>query len=281
MSKYESQELLVALPDMIPAVASHIVASFTKDGFKCNQKDNASNGIDLYFIKNNALGYEMHLKVSLTPHGDSYIKFRASREEFFSEIVRVIFLLLCPIVNILTIFVLIANFVTLATQAKMDDRALSLAKEVINQARDDQPKYISPKQEQFCTYCGATNDANASVCSSCGASLRDDVQEPHVKKPVVLDAPTRARGSGVIMTINSLCRCGQNMLVRGTCTSVICKGDRVKVQTFDESVLVTIVESIEVENRNVSESEVGVEVTLELSGTRLEKIRGGDKVSYA
>lgn len=170
MGRNKTEELLLMSPDMIPTVASRIVTDFTNDGFTCVKRD-IDSGVYINITKTSELNtYTYSLDVTLSPHGDSYVKFLADSSSLF-DIFKLLFLLFVPVANLFIIYFLIMHVVGMSKQANLDNRALEVAKRTYIANSFESAINSLKSLKQYCIYCGAENDASASVCINCRKNL--------------------------------------------------------------------------------------------------------------
>ena len=66
--------------------------------------------------------------------------------------------------------VLITQIWGMVEQAKLDDKALAIAMEVVNSKQNISASTVN-NDKKFCTQCGAQNTVSSKFCSECGAKL--------------------------------------------------------------------------------------------------------------
>lgn len=165
MSTFSTKKTLYGSSSLIPTIAEHIQKDFTNDGYEVAMDALSSGGYDISITKGGifkaVLGMKTALKVTLLPQGDN-IQFEAGvgiwGEQAIPTIISMLFF--WP--------VLITQIWGMVQQAKLDDKALEIARDVIYM-NTRTPN--SNEGGKFCTNCGAQNPQSAKFCCSCGKPL--------------------------------------------------------------------------------------------------------------
>lgn len=171
MSIFSKHEIVSGDSRLIPEIARSIEKGFINDGYEVVSESLISGGYDISITKGNLfkaiLGMKTALKITLTPYPQG-INFEANVGIFGQQAI--------PTVISMFFFwpVLIPQIWGLVQQSKLDDKALSICKEVIaanayssNHANMETSQFES----RFCTECGAKVQPNAKFCPECGAKL--------------------------------------------------------------------------------------------------------------
>lgn len=166
MGAFKTQAILDADPSLIPAIAARIASDFEADGYAVQNDALDSGGADLSLAKGgifkSVLGLKTALKVSLLPRENS-IAFEAGIGIFGQQIV--------PTLAAMFIAwpVLITQIWGLVQQAKLDDRALEIARQVIDESGGVPPTSLTENVgSKFCVCCGTKVPSDAAFCPRCG-----------------------------------------------------------------------------------------------------------------
>ena len=157
MAKFNTKEILCASPELIPEMALRIQEGFQKDGFQVSMDSLGGCGCDISITKGGlfkaVIGMKTALKVTLLPRG-SEISFEASVGIWEQQAI--------PTMISMLVFwpVILTQIYGLVKQAKLDEKALELAKSVM-------PSAPVSDTMVFCPYCGTSNPASAQVCTEC------------------------------------------------------------------------------------------------------------------
>ena len=154
---------------MIPAIANRIEEEFRKDGYEVATDALSSGGYDISLTKGGlfkaVLGLRTALKVTLIPAGNT-IQFEAGAGIFGQQVVPTVvaYYLFTPVV--------ITQIGGLVEQAKLDDKALEIAEQVVA-ANGGGSTYTQTNNDggRFCTACGTQNVYSAKFCCGCGKQL--------------------------------------------------------------------------------------------------------------
>lgn len=175
MATFNTKKILYGSPALIPAIASHIQQEFQAEGYEVAMDALSSGGYDISITKGGlfkaVLGMKTALKVTLLPQGGQ-IAFEAGvgiwGQQAIPTIISMFFL--WP--------VLLTQIWGMVEQAKLDDKALEIARDVIYSHSggagtgagvgiDAAPANVG----RFCTVCGTKNAESANFCSGCGKPL--------------------------------------------------------------------------------------------------------------
>lgn len=127
MAKHESRELLNTSPKNITTIAEHIRQVFVNKNYKVIVEYLETGGCDI-IMSENTWGASYQLHITMKPHGDSYIDFYARNDNNISNWIMLIACLILPIAwPIFVIFL-----IRWSKQNKLDNQALSVAKDAIN-----------------------------------------------------------------------------------------------------------------------------------------------------
>lgn len=165
MATFNTKEVLLASSSLIPEIANRIQEEFKNDGYEVAMDALSSGGYDISITKGGifkaVLGMKTALKITLLPQGNCII-FEAGVGIWGQQAI--------PTVISMLFFwpVIITQIWGLISQAKLDDKALSIAKEVIN---SNGTSHTIPNIGKFCTNCGTKNAEFAKFCCECGKSL--------------------------------------------------------------------------------------------------------------
>lgn len=166
MGAFNTKATLIGTPSLIPSIAESIEKHFIAEGYKTQVDCLVSGGSELFATKGGVfkevLGMRTALKVTLIP-GENTVEFEAGIGIFGQQFVPTIisWLFAWP--------VLITQIWGLVQQAKLDDQALDIAKQVIAEH-----SYSTPALDQsskFCTNCGCKISISAKFCPNCGTKL--------------------------------------------------------------------------------------------------------------
>lgn len=167
MGVFKTQAILAGDPAMIPAIADQIEADFAADGYSV-QKINLMNGAaDVSLTKGGTfkaiLGLKTALNISLKPQ-NGQISFEAGVGIFGQQFIptAIMWYVAWP--------VLLTQIWGLVQQAKLDDRALQIAKNVIRSQPASSPQ-ANAVSNAYCASCGAKLPPHSKFCPSCGAQI--------------------------------------------------------------------------------------------------------------
>lgn len=165
MATYSKKKLLQAHPSQIGNIAAAIKSDFEGDGYEVNVDSMISGGNDISITKGGVfkavLGMRSALKVTLVPQPDGVL-FEANVGIYGQQAI--------PAVISMFFFwpVLLTQIWGLIQQSALDDRALAVAEQAI----ENSPKVgLLTNNYKFCTNCGTKMDKSAKFCPECGVKL--------------------------------------------------------------------------------------------------------------
>lgn len=176
MATFNTKRVLYGSPALIPTIAGHIQQEFQSEGYEVAMDALSSGGYDISITKGGifkaVLGMKTALKVTLLPQGGQ-IAFEAGvgiwGQQAIPTIISMFFL--WP--------VLLTQIWGLVQQAKLDDKALAIARDVIYShgggAGTGTGVGIGAAPAnggRFCTACGTQNPDAANFCCKCGSPLQ-------------------------------------------------------------------------------------------------------------
>lgn len=166
MGAFNTKETLSGNASLIPSIAEAIQKYFIAEGYHTKIDSLISGGSELYVTKGGifkeVLGMRTALKVTLIPDNNS-INFEAGIGIFGQQFVP-------TIISMLFAWpVLITQIWGLVEQAKLDDQALDIAKQVIEE-HTSTPSTLD-HSFIFCTDCGCRVSDTAKFCSNCGKKI--------------------------------------------------------------------------------------------------------------
>lgn len=171
MATFDTKKTLYASPSLISLIAQRITEEFETDGYEVNAIALGSGGYDISIRKGgffkSVLGMKTALKVSLLPRNGN-IYFEAGVGIFGQQAI--------PTVISMFFFwpVAITQIWGLVRQAKLDDKALEVAQDVImsaNAGNQGNTYGNQSTEKNFCTQCGTPNSSTAKFCNACGNPL--------------------------------------------------------------------------------------------------------------
>ena len=169
MAIFSTEKVLNGNPSLIPTIADRIVNEFQMQGFTAKSDSYAGGVYDISLTKGNVfkavLGMKSALKVTLTPNGNS-IHIKAGVGIFGQQ----------AIPTAITMFafwpVLIPQIWGMVQQSKLDDQAVSIAEQVVNE--NGRASFYHEQMEQttsFCPNCGNKIIGNVNFCPQCGSKI--------------------------------------------------------------------------------------------------------------
>lgn len=170
MGAFNTTAILNGNTSLIPTIAERICRDFLADGYECKQDDLLNGGVDISLTRGGffkaVLGMKTALKVTLLPTSDG-ISFEAGIGIFGQQAIPTVIMLFFAWPVLLT------QIWGLVQQSKLDDKALAIARSVIEEARpsDTYTRFSSSPMARFCTYCGTRLTPDARFCSHCGKPL--------------------------------------------------------------------------------------------------------------
>ena len=165
MATFSTKKILYGSTSLIPTIANRIQEEFQNDGYEVAMDALSSGGYDISITKGGVfkavLGMKTALKVTLLPQG-SNIYFEAGVGIWGQQAI--------PTVISMLLFwpVLITQIWGLVQQAKLDDKAITIAENVVYA---NGAKSVNSNGGKFCTSCGTQNAESANFCSGCGRPL--------------------------------------------------------------------------------------------------------------
>lgn len=172
MATFNTKKILYGASAYIPTIAGRIQDEFQNEGYQVAVEALSSGSYDISITKGGifkaVLGMKTALKVTLLPRGNDII-FEAGVGIWGQQAI--------PTVISMLFFwpVLITQIWGMVEQAKLDDKALEIAKEIIymssNTSASVSASTKSHEEHGFCTNCGTKNVENARFCCGCGKAL--------------------------------------------------------------------------------------------------------------
>ncbi len=165
MATFSTKKILHGSISLIPTIANRIQEEFVNEGYEVAMDALSSGGYDISITKGGffkaILGMKSALKITLIPQGGN-INFEAGIGIWGQQVVptAISVFLFAPVI--------FTQIWGLINQAKLDDKALTIAKEVIDNSNMD---INVTNENKFCTKCGTKNTADAKFCFECGNSL--------------------------------------------------------------------------------------------------------------
>lgn len=168
MSTFCTKKLLYGSSSLIPAIANRIRDEFQCDGYEVTMDALSSGGYDISITKGGVfkavLGMKTALKVTLLPQ-DGNILFEAGVGIWGQQAIP-------TIISMLFFWpVLITQIWGMVEQAKLDDKALKIANDVIYVNEGQTASKAFSDGGKFCTSCGTKNITTAKFCCGCGKPL--------------------------------------------------------------------------------------------------------------
>ncbi len=173
MATFETKQILIGSPTLIPEIAKAIQMEFQNEGYDVAVDALSCGGYDISIAKGGifkaVLGMKTALKVTIIPQANN-IYFEAGigiwGQQAIPAVISMFFL--WP--------VLITQIWGMVQQAKLDDKALSIANRIImkdpyKEASNLKDPNASGMVTKFCTQCGLKNYFTARFCSNCGREL--------------------------------------------------------------------------------------------------------------
>lgn len=168
MATFNTKKVLYGSSSLIPTIATRIQEEFQNEGYEVAMDALSSGGYDISITKGGVfkavLGMKTALKVTLLPQGEN-INFEAGVGIWGQQAI--------PTVISMLFFwpVLITQIWGMVDQAKLDDKALDIAKDVIYSNNAGSTNASSAAGSKFCTGCGTKNSESANFCCGCGRPL--------------------------------------------------------------------------------------------------------------
>lgn len=309
-------ELMQVSPSCIPAISSHIQNGLEREGFAVSITECPNGSYEIKASKPLISGFCISSIIKLDPYGTYHVMFNAEKEEYFTDIARIILITICTAGTFLAIY-LMMQLVVLLSNSAWNNRARLLALEAVSQVGDAAHNYASaptgnsasnpepaqPKlSRHFCVNCGTENLADSKFCVNCGSPLtsmpesNERVQTPSeqpVSEPVVEPVeqpkpvcqprsvdrrPKSTSRNKFIMTITKSMSYSGMLLLKGICEGVVRPGEYIRIESEEGHVVVTKVSSVEVYGISRPESAIGKEVVLTVEQVENFHFSAGDKV---
>lgn len=169
MAIFSTEKDLNGNPSLIPTIADRIVQEFQMQGFTAKCDNYSGDVYDISLAKGSifkaVLGMKSALKITLTPR-DNSIHIKAGIGIFGQQ----------AIPTAITMFafwpVLIPQIWGLVQQAKLDDKAIAIAEQVVME-NNMASFYQEPALQEisFCPNCGSKMRGNNNFCPKCGCRL--------------------------------------------------------------------------------------------------------------
>lgn len=167
MATFSTKKILYGATPLIPTIANRISEEFQNDGYEVSMDALSSGGYDISITKGGlfkaVLGMKTALKVTLLAEGQN-VKFEASIGIWGQQAI--------PTVISMLFFwpVLITQIWGMVEQAKLDDKALEIAMDVVCMNKSSNVETVAPDSvgSKFCTACGTKNTESANFCCGCG-----------------------------------------------------------------------------------------------------------------
>lgn len=168
MGTFSTKTTLFGSSSLIPTIANRIQGEFQNDGYEVSMDALSSGGYDISITKGGVfkavLGMKTALKVTLLPQGNT-IGFEAGVGIWGQQAIP-------TIISMLFFWpVLITQIWGMIDQAKLDDKALNIAKDVIMMSGNNGINATISNGNKFCTNCGTQNSTAAKFCCGCGRPL--------------------------------------------------------------------------------------------------------------
>lgn len=170
MGTFTSTKVLNGNPSLNPTIANRIVTNFQNEGYTMDSR-NYNNTYDISLSKGGlfktVLGMKSALKITIKPQGNQ-IYFEAGVGIFGQQAI--------PTVITMFVFwpVMIPQIWGIIQQSQLDDKALAIAEQVINETNANRHQsQITTKIESthFCPHCGTKLLGKVKFCSNCGEKL--------------------------------------------------------------------------------------------------------------
>ena len=168
MGTFSTKNILYGSSSLIPTIANRNQEEFQNDGYEVTMDALSSGGYDISITKGGifkaVLGMKTALKVTLLPQGNN-IHFEAGVGIWGQQAI--------PTVISMLFFwpVLLTQISGMIEQAKLDDKALEIAKNVIYMNNNNNSSAPNSSGIKFCTSCGTQNTESAKFCSGCGSQF--------------------------------------------------------------------------------------------------------------
>ena len=163
MKAFEQKKTLDGDIKLIPLIAEKIKQGFVKDGYKVKINCLLNGAYDISISDSNIFkaisGLRTALKVTLAPKDDKI---------YFEAGVGLFGLQAIPTAITMFVFwpILLTQIWGLVKQAKLDDKALSIAEEVIAK-----PEKAAFTIRNVCKHCGSKYTLGTKFCTQCGQPI--------------------------------------------------------------------------------------------------------------
>lgn len=166
MATFSTKKTLYGSTSLIPAIATRIQEEFQSESYEVAMDALSSGGYDISITKGGifkaVLGMKTALKVTLLPQNDT-IYFEAGIGIWGQQAIP-------TIISMLFFWpVLITQIWGMVEQAKLDDKALEIARDVIYLNNNGGSTTLN--ENKFCTNCGTKNVGTAKFCCECGRAM--------------------------------------------------------------------------------------------------------------
>lgn len=168
MGAFKSVKTFFVPPSLIPVIGRDMITTFTNEAYEVQSEELISGGYDISITKGGVfkavLGMKSALKVNISPDNGA-VKIQAEVGIFGQQAI--------PTVISMFVFwpVLITQISGMISQAKLDDKVMSVAAETIERETRRQTIPVATTSTKFCSQCGKKMDAEAIFCSVCGTKL--------------------------------------------------------------------------------------------------------------
>lgn len=168
MATFNTKKILYGSISLIPEIANRIQEEFQNDDYEVAMDALSSGGYDISITKGGlfkaVLGMKTALKITLFPQGGN-INFEAGVGIWGQQAI--------PTIISMFLFwpVLITQIWGMVEQAKLDNRALEIAENVISQNCNNISYETVSEGRKFCPYCGTENPINAKFCVNDGQPI--------------------------------------------------------------------------------------------------------------
>jgi len=165
MSAFCTKKQLQGDASLIPTIASRMESYFSSEGYSVQVQELYNGGSDISISKGGmfkaVLGMKTALKINLSPNGEGI---------FFDAGIGIFGLQLIPTLIMWYVAwpVLISQIWGIVKQAKLDDKALEIAEQVIAENKSHKPQLQSVELGEFCSYCGQKMPVGSIFCPFCG-----------------------------------------------------------------------------------------------------------------
>lgn len=175
MSTFTTKKTLLGSAALSFAIADRIKEEFKKDGYEVSMDSLSSGGYDISITKGglfrSVLGTKTALKVTLLPQ-DGDLSFEAGIGIWGQQAIptAISMLFFWPVI--------ITQIWGIVKQSSLDDKALSIAENVVIEHFATNTAETTSSSKYFCPCCGAPTSPNAKFCPECGAKLQESPTTP-------------------------------------------------------------------------------------------------------